>query len=231
MTTPGFGSLARVIKPLTLLLKESFSVPELARSLTKAALTKDITEDVAATFAIMSQGASDEPRIQAIQNAYNIGFMAEEVRVSFKRDVHLNVGGVSVDSKEGDMSSLPRWVAKILMEQGAVEVQSNEMASYISRAMNRERIARPHDLSGIDVDFYVRVNDYLEGLKERERESLTVSLNTFVASRLEKIVKLAAASQLSAELEARLAAEERELYRLINDSSVKFKKGVLRKFV
>ena len=179
----------------------------------------------------MSQGASDEPRIQAIQSAYNIGFMAEEVRVSFKRDVHLNVGGVSVDSKEGDMSSLPRWVAKILMEQGAVEVQSNEMASYISRAMNRERIARPHDLSGIDVDFYVRVNDYLEGLKERERESLTVSLNTFVASRLEKIVKLAAASQLSAELEARLAAEERELYRLINDASVKFKKGVLRKFV
>ncbi|HKU49071.1 MAG TPA: hypothetical protein VJP79_03895, partial [Nitrososphaera sp.] len=168
--------------------------------------------------------------IEAIQNVYTIGFMSEEVRVLFKKEVHLSVGSVAVDAKEGDMSSLPRWVAKILVDQGALEIQSADLAGYISRAMNRERIARPHDLSGIDVDFYVRVNDYLEGIKERERENLLVSLNTFVTSRLEKIVKLAAASQLSPELEARLAAEERELYLLINSASAKFKKGVLKKF-
>jgi DNA replication factor GINS len=85
-------------------------------------------------------------------------------------------------------------------------------------------------LSGIDVDFYVRANDYLEGLRERERENLVVSLNTFLASRLEKIVKLAAASPLSPELEARLAAEEKELYVLVNNASARFKKGVLKKF-
>jgi DNA replication factor GINS len=128
------------------------------------------------------------------------------------------------------MSSLPRWVAKILSEQGAVEIQSNDIAGYVSRAMNRERIAKPHDLSGIDLDFYVRVNDYLEGLRERERENLVVSLNTFVASRLEKIVKLAAATPLSPDLEARLSAEEKELYLLINSASLKFRKGVLKKF-
>jgi DNA replication factor GINS len=178
----------------------------------------------------MSDNARSEPRIEAIQNAYSIGFMAEEVRVSFKRDVHMTVGSVIVDAKEGDMSSLPRWVAKILVEQGALEIQAADLAGYVSRAMNRERIARPHDLSGIDVDFYVRVNDYLEGIRERERENLLVSLNTFVASRLEKIVKLAAASPLSPELEARLAAEERELYLTINNASSRFKKGVLKKF-
>ncbi len=178
----------------------------------------------------MAESASTEPRIQAIQNTYRIGYLAEEVRVSFKRDVHLAVGGVVVDAKEGDMSSLPRWVAKILVGQGALEIQNSDITGYISRAMNRERISRPHDLSGIEIDFYVRVNDYLEGLKERERENLVVSLNTFVASRLEKIVKLAAASPLSSELEARLAAEERELYLLINSASTTFKKGVLKKF-
>jgi DNA replication factor GINS len=55
-------------------------------------------------------------------------------------------------------------------------------------------------------------------------------LNTFVASRLEKIVKLAAASPLSAELESKLAAEEKELYHAIHKASVEFKKGVLKKF-
>ena len=178
----------------------------------------------------MSESARAEPRIEAVQNAYTIGFMAEEVRVSFKRDVHMTVGSVVVDAKEGDMSSLPRWVAKILVEHGALEIQTADLSSYISKAMNRERIAKPHDLSGIDIDFYVRVNDYLDGVRERERENLIVALNTFVTSRLEKIVKLAAASQLSPELEARLAAEERELYLLINGASAKFKKGVLKKF-
>jgi DNA replication factor GINS len=178
----------------------------------------------------MADGARTEPRIESIQNIYQVGYLTEEVRVSYKKDVKMAVGGVSIDAKEGDMASLQRWVAKILAEQDAVEIQSSDLAAYVSRAMNRERIAKPHDLSGIDVDFYVRVNDYLDGLRERERENLLVSLNTFVASRLEKIVKLAAASPLSPELESRLAAEEKELYILINDASSKFKKGVLKKF-
>jgi DNA replication factor GINS len=172
-----------------------------------------------------------EPKIEAIQSIYQLGYMLEEVRVTYKEDVKMSVGNIVIDAKEGDMSSLPRWIAKILIEQGTVEIQSNDVTGYISRTMNRERIAKPHDLSGVDVDFYVRVNDYLEGLKERERENLTVSLNTFVASRLEKIVKLAAASSLSPELEGKLSAEEKELYILINKVSTKFKKGVLKKFV
>ncbi len=177
-----------------------------------------------------SAGARTDPRIESIQNIYQIGYMMEEVRVSYKKDVKITVGNISLVAKEGDMSSLQRWVAKLLSEQGAVEIQSGELAGYISRAMNRERIAKPHDLSGIDIDFYIRVNDYVEGLRERERENLLVSLNTFVASRLEKIVKLAAASQLSPELEAKLTAEEKELYLLINDASSKFKRGVLKRF-
>ena len=179
----------------------------------------------------MADITRSEPKIEAIQSIYQLGYMLEEVRVTYKEDVKMSIGNIVIDTKEGDMSSLPRWIAKILVEQGTVEIQSNDVTGYISRTMNRERIAKPHDLSGVDIDFYVRVNDYLEGLKERERENLIVSLNTFVASRLEKIVKLAAASSLSPELEGKLSAEEKELYILINKVSTKFKKGVLKKFV
>lgn len=179
----------------------------------------------------MANTIRSEPRIEAIQSIYQLGYMLEEVRVTYKKDSKMSVGNLVIDAKEGDMSSLPRWIAKILVQQDAVEIQSSDITGYISRTMNRERIAKPHDLSGVDIDFYVRVNDYLEGLKERERENLVVSLNTFVASRLEKIVKLAAASSLSPELESKLAAEEKELYIMINNASMKFKKGVLKKFV
>ena len=179
----------------------------------------------------MADITRSEPKIEAIQSIYQLGYMLEEVRVTYKEDVKMSIGNIVIDTREGDMSSLPRWIAKILVEQGTVEIQSNDVTGSISRTMNRERIAKPHDLSGVDIDFYVRVNDYLEGLKERERENLIVSLNTFVASRLEKIVKLAAASSLSAELEGKLSVEEKELYILINKVSTKFKKGVLKKFV
>ena len=172
-----------------------------------------------------------EPRIETIQRIYQLGYMLEEIRVTYKEDAKMSVGNLVIDAKEGDMSSLPRWVAKILVKKGTIEIQSNDATGYISRTMNRERIAKPHDLSGVDVDFYIRVNDYLEGLKERERENLAISLNTFVASRLEKIVKLAAASSLSPELEGKLSAEEKELYILIHKISTKFKKGVLKRFV
>lgn len=179
---------------------------------------------------MVSAGVRTDLLFESIHNIYQVGFMMEEVRVSYKKDVKMMVGSISLDAKEGDMSSLQRWVAKVLAGQGAVEVQSGDLAGYISRAMNRERIAKPHDLSGVDVDFYIRVNDYVEKLKEKERENMLVSLNTFVASRLEKIVKLAAASKLSPELEAKLTAEEKELYLLINDASSKFKRGVLKRF-
>jgi DNA replication initiation complex subunit (GINS family) len=43
-------------------------------------------------------------------------------------------------------------------------------------------------------------------------------------------VKLAAASPLSAELESKLAAEEKELYHAIHEAATEFKKGVLKKF-
>jgi DNA replication factor GINS len=174
--------------------------------------------------------SSPENKAKIIQEAYRVQYLMEDVRVSYKKDVSASLDGVTIDAKEGDISSLPRWVAKILIGQDAVEIQDNNISAYISRALNRERIAKPHDLSGLDPDFYVRVNDYLESLKETQREHLIISLNSFIASRLEKIVKLAAASPLSPELKERLSGEENELYILVNRASSLFKQRVLKNF-
>ena len=124
---------------------------------------------------------------------------------------------------------MPRWLAKNLSRKKLINVQDNETSRYVSKALNRERISKPHDISGVDVDFYIRVNDYLESLNEKEKETLSVSLNSFVMSRLEKIVKIAAASSLSAEMETKLSAEERQLYNFVHSSSLAFKEWVLNR--
>lgn len=167
-------------------------------------------------------------KIETIQSAYHFEYMMQDIRVTYKRDLKVSLGSITIDAKDGDISSLPRWLAKLLADESVIEIQDNDSSAYISRALNRERISKPHDLSGLDPDFYIRVHDYLEGLNEREKESIIVSLLSFVTSRLEKIVKLAAASALSPELEAKLSVEEKELYLLIHSYSSEFKQKVLK---
>jgi DNA replication factor GINS len=166
---------------------------------------------------------------QSLKNIYLLQYLLEEIRVTFKSDVKVSINDIYIDAKEGDILLLPRWLAKNLSRKKLVDVQDNETSSYVSKALNRERISKPHDISGVDVDFYIRVNDYLESLNEKEKETLSVSLNSFVMSRLEKIVKLAAASSLSAEMETKLSAEERQLYNFVHSSSLAFKEWVLNR--
>jgi len=164
---------------------------------------------------------------ESLRNTYLLQYLLEEIRVTFKSDVKISINDINIDAKEGDILLLPRWLTKILSKKNLIEIQDNEMSSYVSKALNRERISKPHDISGIDADFYIRVDDFLKSLNEKERETLMVSLNSFVISRLGKIVKLAAASSLSAEMETKLSAEEKQLYNFINTSSLAFKESVL----
>ncbi|MDW0261872.1 MAG: hypothetical protein QN823_02595 [Nitrososphaeraceae archaeon] len=173
---------------------------------------------------ILTQGV-----FESLRNTYLLEYLLEEIRVTFKSDVKISINDINIDAKEGDILLLPRWLTKILSKKNLIEIQDNEMSSYVSKALNRERISKPHDISGIDADFYIRVDDFLKSLNEKERETLMVSLNSFVISRLGKIVKLAAASSLSAEMETKLSAEEKQLYNFINTSSLAFKESVLRK--
>jgi DNA replication factor GINS len=166
---------------------------------------------------------------ESIKNTNLLEYLLEEIRVTFKSDVKITINDINVDAKEGDIVLLPRWLTKILSRKDLIEVQNNEISSYVSKALNRERISKPHDISGVDVDFYIRVNDFIATLNEKERENLMVSLNSFVMSRLEKIVKLAAASSLSVEMEAKLSAEEKQLYNFVHSSSLAFKEWVLKK--
>ena len=150
--------------------------------------------------------------------------------MQYKSALDVSLDEIVIDSKEGDIGSIPRWLAQTLTESGVVTIHDKDDAAYVSRTLNLERIARAHDLSGINADFYIRVNDYLSSLDEKDRERIIVSLNSFVVSRIEKIVKLAAASTLTPTIREKLSVEERELYDLIHEATTAFKKRVLKKF-
>jgi DNA replication factor GINS len=173
---------------------------------------------------------SNEKRLARIQDSYKLGYLAEDVKVQYKSALEVSLDEIEIQSKEGDISSIPRWLAQNLSQSGIVRIHDKDDAAYVSRTLNLERIARAHDLSSINADFYIRVNEYLSSLDEKDRERIIVSLNSFVVSRVEKIVKLAAASTLTPATREKLSVEERELYELIHESTAAFKKKVLKKF-
>lgn len=159
----------------------------------------------------------------------SLDYILKDVRVIYLRDFELSIRPlVFISAKEGDMTSVPRWISVILSEHNVVEVHDEDQLSYIKRALNRERISQSHMLSTIEPDFYARVNNYLHNIEDKDRESLIVSLNPFIASRLQKIVKLSASSPLVPELEEKLSVEEKFLYENFYYMTSKFKKLVLK---
>jgi len=158
-----------------------------------------------------------------------LDYLLKDVRVIYLKDVEISIPHfVSINAREGDMTSIPRWISRILGEQGLIEIHDDDHLSYIKRALNRERISSNHVLSAIDPDFYVRVNNYLRNIDEKQRESLIVSLNPFIVSRLQKIVKLSASSPLVPEIEEKLSLEEKLLYEIFYEKTFDFKKLVLK---
>lgn len=171
----------------------------------------------------------DMDEITMLYTYSSLDYLLKDVRVIYLRDFELSLRPlVFISAKEGDMTSVPRWISIILSQQNILEIHDEDQLSYIKRALNRERIAQSHMLSTIEPDFYARVNNYLQNIEDKERDSLIVSLNPFIASRLQKIAKLSASSPLIPELEEKLSIEERLLYENFYNMTSQFRKLVLK---
>lgn len=177
----------------------------------------------------MDKLLEDLDDVSTLYNFSNLDYLLKEIRVIYLKDIEISMPPfLFVNAKEGDMTSVPRWISLILSERGLIEIHDEDNLSYIKRALNRERISSGHMLSAIDPDFYVRVNNYLRNIDEKERESLIVSLNPFIASRLQKLVKISISSPLVPEIEEKLSLEEKLLYEVFYKMTFNFKKMVLK---
>lgn len=165
--------------------------------------------------------------INELSKIYSLGYMTEEVKVRFKKDVKVNIFSIAIDMRENDTQTVPRWLAGIFQENGLAEIQGQDMGVDLLRALSRERIAGSEQISALKPDFYIRLNDYIKGKTGMEREKLDVSMQDIVLLRLGKIIHFARSSPLTADLEQKLTYEEKTLFQLIHKASKDFKECVL----
>lgn len=165
--------------------------------------------------------------IASVVRAGTAGFNLEDVQVLFSEDVDLDVSGVRVEGRRGEMANLPRWVAEVVSEQGRGEMQDEDSFVELKQAVVKENAQGEFDVARLDGHFYIRLRAYTRRLPERDRERADSLLNGLVRKRRGKLVRLADSSELTAEISAKLSIEERAFYEAVRQASEGFERAML----
>jgi len=134
---------------------------------------------------------------------------------------------VSVESKQGEIMSVSRWVAEVLSAEKLVQVQDTDMVVALKQAVMKENVQGDFDLSTLELDFYIKVNSFTQRLPQEDRDKIESMLNSLIRKRQGKIIRLADSSKMTSDLAKKLTIEERTLFDYIHNNSTEFKKQIL----
>ena len=150
---------------------------------------------------------------------------------------NLDVGDFHIEKlSEGDSVELPRWVADELVGQGMAETAESPFENEIFNALSKEKMMGPLQLSGLQPDFYVKMNRKLgilrasvaDGKSRKEDfDRLRSVCYDLVGIRLSKLLSLSSASATASTLGDKLTPEESAFYALSQSLSKEWKAGLL----
>ena len=164
---------------------------------------------------------------------HSIGNSLKDVKVEFKKDLKLDTLGISIDGKQGEILNIPGWIADVLESEKHVEIQDVDMLVELKQAVEKEKMLGQFDLATLQVQqqadpyFYIKMKSYMNRLPEKDYDVVESMLNTLLRTRQSKIIRIADASKLTAEISRKLSIEEREFYNNLHDNSSKFSKTII----
>lgn len=164
--------------------------------------------------------------ISDLANVYAIGYDLQDVKASFNNDLKVGVSEVSIDGKQGEILSIPRWVANLLESEKLVEIQDDDMLVSLKQSITKENIQGEDHVSTLEPDFYVKMASFMKRLSQQDHDKVESMLNTLIRKRQGKIVRLADSSKMTSDLAEKLSREERAFFNAIHSISVEFKKQI-----
>ena len=165
--------------------------------------------------------------IQNLVRVHSIGNDLHDVKVEFNRDLKIDISDITVEGKQGEIINIPRWIADILHSAKHVEIKDEDMFSELKQSIVKEKVQGEFDLSTLDDYFYIKLKSYMKRLSEKDYDKVEGMLNKLLRTRQTKIIRLADASKLTANISQKLSVEEREFYNNLHDNSTKFSKTIL----
>lgn len=166
-------------------------------------------------------------QISELVQVHSIGFRLQDVKVNFLHDLKIEAPTVSIESKQGEILNISRWIAEVLSTEKLVQVQDTDMVVALKQAVMKENVQGDFDLSTLELDFYIKVNSFTQRLPPDDRDKIESMLNSLIRKRQGKIIKLADSSKMTSDLAKKLTIEERTLFDYIHNNSTEFKKQIL----
>jgi DNA replication factor GINS len=162
-----------------------------------------------------------------ISQVHHTGFELEDVKVTFLHDIKINVAGIDVEGKQGEILNIPRWVANVLESDKHVNFEETDMVVELKQATVKENVQGEFELATLEPYFYVRLISFMKKLPKDDYDKVESMLNSLIRKRQGKIIHLADSSQLTTDLSKKLTLEERAFYEKIYNTSMDFKKQIL----
>ena len=81
------------------------------------------------------------------ERIHSIGYGLKDVKVSFSKDLKLNVSDLTIDGKQGEILNIPGWIANVLESEKYVEIQDSEILTELKQAVMKEEVQSNFDLS------------------------------------------------------------------------------------
>jgi len=165
-------------------------------------------------------------------------FMLAKTKVKMRASVeNIDAGDYGIESlSEGQTAELPRWVAEELVGLNLAEASDEPFETEVYRALSKEKMMGPLQLSTLPENFYIRMRrrvGYLEGaadegrVKREEFEKLRAVCYDLVGMRLSKLLSLSSSSAKASDLGDRLTPEERAFFGQAQSFSVSWKTALL----
>lgn len=165
-------------------------------------------------------------------------YLLGNTRVKMRSSVdNLEVGDFKVENlPAGENAEVPRWVADELISVGLAESLDEPFETEVFRALSREKMMGPLQLSGLPSDFYLRMRRRLLGLegalssgKARKEDVDRVRATSYdlVGMRLSKLLSLSSSSASVASLTEKLTPEEASFFAVSQSLSKEWKGALL----
>ena len=157
---------------------------------------------------------------------HKIGHELQDVKVLFRTDIKIEICGIKVHGKYGEMLNIPRWIANILEANSYVKIQDDKIVEDLKQSLVKENSQDEFNLSTLDDHFYIKINSYFKRIQKQERDELESLLKSLFRKRHGKIIQFADSSKLTNELTHKLTIEEIEFYNQIHKASTIFTKQI-----
>lgn len=164
-------------------------------------------------------------------------FLISPVRVTMRSSLEgLEAGDLVVGRmSEGEGAEFPRWVAEELVEMNLAEIHEEQFETEIFKALTREKMLGPQQISPLQHDFYLRLKRRLDSIRSgmetgryrrEDYERIKATCYDLIGRRLSKLLSVSSSTSLQT-MGDRVTPEERVFFTSCRSFSEEWKKSLL----